>query len=680
MTHPAEDAWVISLRSVNGCAWKSPLLMSGWVPGAKINGWAFTQHDGTVYWDHAGIITRTPQDGQSFESQRQWELAVGEGANLPQPVKDALKIAVADRNEDQQQTIRIYFLENVYPGSSEVVAPILAERTRLEGELTALNEAIPKSMVSEELPEPKPAFVLYRGEYDQPRDEVGRHLPSILPPLPEGAPNDRLGLAQWLVDPLHPLTSRVTVNRWWQRYFGTGLVKTSEDFGSQGDAPTHPLLLDWLATELIRTGWDVKAMQKLFVMSATYRQSSTVTPHQHSVDPANRFLSRGPRFRMEAEMIRDQALYVSGLLNEHLGGPSVKPYQPGGLWEAVGYTDSNTANFTQDNGDDLYRRSMYTFWKRTSPPPSMAAFDAPSRESCTIRRATTNTPLQALALMNDKQFIEASRHFGQRILTEGGTTDEERLAFGFRSVNARTPDADELAILKQVLNTHREDFASRPEEASAFIDSSTTQLQPNHMDRDRTQDPELAAWTMLSSLLLNLDEAITKGYCARLLLRSIRHVSKMKDLSHFGLKVELPFPEFAGREQSIVLGVEIQQPAGEYHIFSDSASVKQGLHASLKQCWQFTEDDPPEYVHPNVLEVLAAIATFSFLERVACEYPELWYPPKVVKNDNWNTLYWVFVRLFESRNGFVARWQGQYSYMRDAWNKEPWCSVTDLVR
>jgi hypothetical protein len=483
----------------------------GLVPAAKVNGWAFTQQDGTVYWDHAGLITRTPQEGQSFESQRLWELAVGSDPNLPQPVKDALAVAAADRNDDQKNTLRIYFLENVYPGSKDAIAPMLAERTRLEGELNALNEAIPKTMVSGELPEPKPSYVLYRGEYDQQREEVARHLPGILPPLPEGAPNNRLGLAQWLVHPSHPLMSRVTVNRWWQRYFGTGLVKTSEDFGIQGDAPTHPLLLDWLATELVQSGWNVKAMQKLIVTSATYRQQSASTPRQQEVDPDNRFLSHGPRFRMEAEMIRDQALFVSGLLVEKLGGPSVKPYQPGGLWEAVGYTDSNTANFTQDDGEALYRRSMYTFWKRTSPPPQMATLDAPSRESCTVRRPTTNTPLQALALMNDKQFVESARHFAQRIIAEGGGSDDERLAFAFMSVTSRGPDDRELTILRQVLAEHRADFESRPAEASAFIDAATTLMQPNHLDRDRAGDPELAAWTMLANLLMNLDEAITKG-------------------------------------------------------------------------------------------------------------------------------------------------------------------------
>ncbi|REJ85170.1 MAG: DUF1553 domain-containing protein [Planctomycetota bacterium] len=482
----------------------------GLEPGAMVNGWAFTQHGGTVYWDTAGIVTRTPQAGQTFDSQRVWELAVGEAADLPQPVKDAIKVAPAERNDDQKRALREYFLENVHAETKQAFAELHAERSNIESELNAVNAAIPKSMITEELPEPKPAFVLNRGEYDNKGEPVERHLPSVLPPLPEGAPLNRLGLARWLVDPAHPLTARVTVNRWWQRYFGTGLVKTAEDFGIQGDPPSHPELLDWLAVEFQESGWNVKEFQKLIVMSATYRQSSKITPEKLAADPENRLLARGPRFRMEAEMIRDTALFVSGLLKPDIGGPSVKPFQPAGLWKAVGYSGSNTVSFSQDDGPKLYRRSMYTFWKRTSHPPSMAIFDAPSRESCTVRRERTNTPLQALALMNDKQFVEAARHFAQRILRQGGKTDQERLVFAYRSVSARHPDARQLEILQTVLDRQREDFAGNPAAASEFIDSATTLLEPDHLDRDRTDDPELAAWTMVANLLLNLDVTVTK--------------------------------------------------------------------------------------------------------------------------------------------------------------------------
>ncbi len=483
----------------------------GLAPGAMLNGWAFTQQDGTVYWDTAGSTTRTPQNGQAYDSQRLWELAVSEGKDLPQPVQDVLKVNPSERTDEQRTLLRRHFLKHVFPGSKELLGPLAARQEEIEKQIADVEAEIPKTMVSKELAEPKTAFLLKRGEYDQKGDEVPRLLPAVLPPLPEGAPTNRLGLAQWLVDPSHPLTARVVVNRWWQRYFGTGLVKTSEDFGVQGERPSHPELLDWLATELIRTSWDVKSMQKLIVMSATYRQASQGTADQWKRDPRNRWLARGPRFRMEGEMIRDQALFVSGLLVEKLGGPSVKPYQPGGLWEAVGYTDSNTAKFTQDDGSSLYRRSMYTFWKRTSPPPSMGTFDAPSRESCTIRRATTNTPLQALVLMNDKQFVEASRHFAQRIQDEGGASLEERLAWAFRTVTSRSPDERELGVLKQVYEQHLATYAGHPEDATNFIDSTTTQLTPIHLDRDKTQDPQLAAWTLLANLLFNLDETVTKG-------------------------------------------------------------------------------------------------------------------------------------------------------------------------
>ncbi|MCA9028412.1 MAG: PSD1 domain-containing protein [Planctomycetaceae bacterium] len=483
----------------------------GLVPGSQLNGWAFTQHDGTVYWDTAGINTRTPQNGQSFESQRLWELAVGEGKGLPEPIQKALKVVLGERSDEQQRELRRYFLKSIYPGSREMIQPIAARQEELEKQLETLNGEIPKTMVAKELTEPKAAFFLNRGEYDNKGEEVPRILPAVLPPLPEGAPTNRLGLAQWLVDPSHPLTTRVAINRWWQRYFGTGIVKTAEDFGVQGERPSHPELLDWLATEFIRTGWDVKALQKLIVMSATYRQTSQGTPEQWKQDPDNRWLARGPRFRMDAEMLRDQALYVSGLLVEKPGGPSVKPYQPAGLWEAVGYTDSNTAKFAQDDGSNLYRRTMYTFWKRTSPPPSMATFDAPSRESCTVRRARTNTPLQALVLMNDKQFVEASRHFAQRILNEGGELLDEQLSWGFQSVTSRVPSEQELQVLKDIYTEQLATFEREPATASEFIDSATTLLKPNHLERDKSQDPQLAAMTLLANLLLNLDESVTKG-------------------------------------------------------------------------------------------------------------------------------------------------------------------------
>jgi hypothetical protein len=488
-----------------------PVSEVGLAGGAKLHGWAFSQYGGTVLWDAAGIHTRTPQEGQTFESQRQWELAVGDGKDLPAPVQEALKVPPGQRSEQQQSTIRHHFLESVYARTRDLLAPLVTRRQGLQRELDALNEAIPKTMVAEEMATPREAFFLNRGEYDNKGEVVERHLPAALPPLPDGAPMNRLGLARWLVDPGHPLMARVTVNRWWQRCFGNGLVKTAEDFGVQGEPPSHPELLDWLATELIRTGWDVKQMQKLVVMSSTYRQDARVTPQLARRDPENRWLARGPRFRLDAEMIRDQALFVSGLLVETIGGPSVKPYQPEGLWEAVGYTDSNTAKFAQDDGPALYRRSMYTFWKRTAPPPSMSTFDAPSREACVVKRSRTNTPLQALALMNDRQFTEASRHLAQRILREGGASADERLAWAFRLVTSRTPQPAERVVLRALLTDATAEFTANPESASKLIDSASTRLTPDHLARDRSGDVELAAWIMLANLLLNLDEVVSKG-------------------------------------------------------------------------------------------------------------------------------------------------------------------------
>jgi hypothetical protein len=327
-----------------------------------------------------------------------------------------------------------------------------------------------------------------------------------LPPLPEKVPRDRLGLAQWLLAPDHPLTARVEVNRLWQQCFGVGLVMTAENFGTQGEAASHPELLDWLAVQFREDGWDIKKMMKRIVMSATYRQSSRVTKDRQTKDPANRLLSRGPRFRLDAEMLRDQALFVSGLLVEKLSGPSVKPPQATGLWEAVGYTGSNTKDFKPDHGHEkIHRRSMYTFWKRTAPPPQMNTFDAPSHESCLVRRERTNTPLQALLLMNEPQFIEAARKLAERVMKEGGATTEARLAFMFRLTTTRRPDAKELQELLAAYNHHLVTYERNETKAKQLI-------SVGELKADAKLNPsDLAAWSMIANLLLNLDEVINKG-------------------------------------------------------------------------------------------------------------------------------------------------------------------------
>jgi hypothetical protein len=314
-----------------------------------------------------------------------------------------------------------------------------------------------------------------------------------------------LTFAQWLVDPKHPLTARVTVNRFWQQFFGTGLVKTSEDFGTKGEWPSHPELLDWLATDFIRSGWDVKQMVKSIVCSATYRQDSAITTKLHEMDPENRWLARGPRYRLDAEQLRDDALFAGGLLNLAMGGRGVRTYQPSGIWEAVAYTASNTAKYSQDSGDALYRRSLYLFWKRTAPQPLMTTLDAPSREQCRARRERTNTPLQALLTMNATQYFEAARHLGYRMIREGGKDDADRLRYGFRLVTARTPTTSESAVLTETLNKQRQLFDSTPEAAKKTVSVGDSPVPSD------IAVPELAAYTMMANLLLNLDEVVTKN-------------------------------------------------------------------------------------------------------------------------------------------------------------------------
>ena len=478
----------------------------GLLPGVNLNGWAFTQFGGTCYWDRAGIVTLVNSPPTEFDSQIAWERSELPTPNksLPAPIQAALKVESLQRTAEQQKQLRDYFLQSVNTGTRATFAALFAKTAELDKQKKELDAAIPATMVSEDLAEPRDTFVLIRGAYDKKGDKVDRGVPSVLPALPEGVPNNRLGLAKWLVSPEHPLTSRVIVNRYWQQFFGTGIVKTSEDFGAQGTWPTHPELLDWLATEFIRTGWDVKRMHKLMLMSGTYRQSAHVSPALLVRDPENLLLGRGPRFRFDAEVIRDSILFASGLLVERSGGKSVKPYQPEGIWEAVAFVGSNTREFKPDAGESLYRRSLYTFWKRTAPPPSMSTFDAPSRENCTVRRPRTNTPLQALALMNDKQYIDAARKLAERMLTEGGSTPESRLTHGFRLVTARLPSAKETDVLLRTLNKQRVIFA-------ADLPAAEKLLAYGDLPRTANQEPaELAAWTMLANLLINLDETITK--------------------------------------------------------------------------------------------------------------------------------------------------------------------------
>jgi hypothetical protein len=412
------------------------------------------------------------------------------------PVGEIAKIAQEKRTRAEADKLALYYLERQ---ASAEIRDAWQQLFELKKQRQRLIESFPTVMVMQERPQPRDTFVLIRGAYDRPGDKVSPGVPSVLPPLPAGAPNNRLGLAKWLVDPSNPLTARVAVNRFWQMYFGVGLVKTVEDFGSQGEWPLNQPLLDFLATEFMRTGWDVKAMQKLIVTSATYRQSSKVTPELLQKDPENRLLARGPRFRIPAQMVRDQALAVSGLLVEKIGGPSVKPYQPAGLWKELSDED-----YKQDKGENLYRRSLYTFWKRTSPPPSMATFDAAGREACTVRESRTNTPLQALDLMNDVTYVEASRALAQRMMREGGATAAERIAFAFRLATARLPRSKEAEILLNSFQHFVDTYKTNPPAAAKLLSEGESPLDSSF------DPPELAAYTGVASLILNLDETVTK--------------------------------------------------------------------------------------------------------------------------------------------------------------------------
>ncbi len=447
---------------------------------------------------------------------------------LPAEILVALATSRQERTEQQQTALRKFYRTDVSTDLREQMGAL----KQLRAEREQLDKAIPTVMVMQEMEKPRETFVLMRGAYDKQGDKVAANVPGFLPPLPAEAPSNRLGLAQWLVRPEHPLTARVTVNRYWQLLFGTGLVKTAEDFGSQGELPSHGQLLDWLAVEFqgqetgdrgqgtvsanpqsaIRnpqSNWDAKRLIRRLVTSSTYRQSSAVTPALVERDPENRLLARGPRFRLPAEFIRDQALVAAGLLNGEIGGKSVSPYQPAGLWEELMSREDGknwtAQSYEQDHGKDLYRRTMYTFWKRTCPPPTLTTFDAPDRETCTVRRARTNTPLQALVLMNDPTYVEASRKFAERILREGGASLESRLTFAFRTVLSRAPREQELAILRQILEKQNARFAASPEATAKLLSAGES-------PRDESLDQaELAAWTIVASTLLNLDETLTKG-------------------------------------------------------------------------------------------------------------------------------------------------------------------------
>ena len=457
-----------------------------------------------------------------------------DGLSIPDSLRQAIRIPKSERTAVQLDEIAIHFRQFADAAIKQGEQSVADARKAV----TDYESSMPTVMVMQELATPRDAFLLKRGQYDLPGEKVPRDVPLSLPHLPEGSPVNRLGLARWLVSREHPLTARVWVNRAWERFFGAGLVRTTENLGSQSEWPSHPELLDWLAAEFMEgnsfpqvaghpfltreqpnysepnaianpadprpgqqeTSWDMKALQKLIVMSATYRQSAVVTS---AADPENRLLSRSPRIRLSAETVRDQTLAIAGLLATRIGGPSVRPYMPEGVWDETSrYGDLR--GYKHDTGEGLYRRTLYTIWKRTAPPPSLMLFDAPAREVCTVKRSRTNTPLQALALLNEITYVEAASKFGERMLTEGGTRPDQRLTFGFRLATSRRPTEDELAVLVKGLNEDLDRFRAAPDAAAAFLKFAT------NTSTDKFTPAELAAYALTANVLLNLDEVVTR--------------------------------------------------------------------------------------------------------------------------------------------------------------------------
>jgi hypothetical protein len=443
--------------------------------------------------DHVAIHTVRVYDRALTPREAGYVAGASRGAAL-------LQTPAAKRSRDEQDGVFAWWRNVVDPAACELREKLVA----IVAEEAAIKKRGTFAHVMHERGEPAMAYLLNRGEYDKRKDPVKPDTPDALPPMPADLPRNRLGLARWLIRPEHPLTARVAVNRFWQEVFGAGLVRTAGDFGVSGELPSHPELLDWLATEFRASGWDVKEIFRLMVESSTYRQAAVTTPEKREKDPQDRLLSRGPRFRMDGEMIRDAALFASGLLVEALGGPSVKPYQPEGVWEAVAMPESNTHFYKPDHGDRLYRRSLYTFWKRSAPPASLEVFNAPSREVCTIRRERTNTPLQALATLNDPQFVEAARALAQSALQHGGQCDAERIDFVARRLLARSFRPEEVAVVEASLARLSTFYHSHPDHAAQLLTVGESKVDPS------LEPVSLAAWTMLANELMNLDEFLNK--------------------------------------------------------------------------------------------------------------------------------------------------------------------------
>ena len=479
--------------------------------GDKLNGFALTQFGGTTYWDKAGVNGRIDPINDPARSFAAWrkQHAGKDTPGTPPEIAKLLKEGPAKITDAKQiKTLQDYFVQFVCEDTKPLLMEQETELAALKLQRDTFDKSIPGTFIFRDLPNPRESFVMLRGAYDKPGEKVEPDVPAIFPPLKKANPKaraTRLDLAQWLVSPEHPLTARVTVNRFWQQFFGTGLVKTSGDFGSQGEPPSHLELLDWLAVTFRDEAWNVKNLVRRMVTSTAFRQSSRLTPPLYARDPENRLYARGPRFRLDAEQIRDNALYVSGLINLELGGKGVKSYQPPNIWEPVGFGGSNTQNYKQDSGTALYRRSLYTFLKRTAPAPFMSNFDAPSREVSCTRRERSDTPLQALQLMNDIQQFEAARALGQRMILEGGADPAARIAFAYKTVLSRPPAPEETAIVQQEFEKHLAHY--KQDEAAAKKAIAHGESKP----KADIPAAELAAYTLVANMLLNLDETVTRN-------------------------------------------------------------------------------------------------------------------------------------------------------------------------
>ena len=473
--------------------------------GMQIIGFAFTVHGGTAYFDRFGVLGSEDPKTDPKASFLAWRKAK-QVDGVPEPLSQWLREGVEKKRKPSELALlKDYYLARICGTLGKAFERKRTELVKIKNEQGNFEKSLPSTFVYRDLSKPRQSFVMKRGEYNQPGEKVEPGVPSVLPTLIKtGERATRLDLAKWLVSRENPLTARVVVNRFWQQVFGTGLVKTSHDFGTQGEIPSHPKLLDYLALHFQDSGWDVKALMRKMLLTNTFRQESAAASPRWDSDPENRFLARGPRFRLDAEQLRDQALFVSGLMNFEMGGRGVMPYQPPNIWEPVAFGGSNTRFYKRGNGADLYRRSVYTFFKRTAPHPMFANFDAPAREQFCLKRERSNTPLQALQLMNDVQHFEAARGLGERAM-KSVSDREKRIDFIFRNVVSRLPSIEEREIIVRFFERQFKKYQSAPEEAIKAISFGESEPAKN-LDAS-----ELAAWSLVANLILNTDEAIVRN-------------------------------------------------------------------------------------------------------------------------------------------------------------------------